>query len=109
MTELKAMDTAKSVNGIAIRLTQERWVHIVENHCELAGSFYDVLEAVASPDIILEGTNDKELLAVKKREGKKHLVVIYKELSTQDGFVITAFISSKISKLLRRQIVWKQE
>ncbi|MBI5399785.1 hypothetical protein HZB07_04140 [Candidatus Saganbacteria bacterium] len=103
------MDTAKSVNGIAIRLPQERWVHVVENHCELAGNFYDVLEAVTSPDIVLEGTNDKELLAVKKREGKKYLVVIYKELGAKDGFVITAFISSKINKLLRRQIIWKQE
>jgi uncharacterized protein YuzE len=26
-----------SKNGIQIRLTDERWAHIVEEHCELAG------------------------------------------------------------------------
>lgn len=30
----------KSINGVPIRLTDERWVHIVENHDDLAG-FYD--------------------------------------------------------------------
>ena len=37
------MDIANSVNGVPIRLTYERWYHIVENHDELASRFHDVL------------------------------------------------------------------
>lgn len=39
-------DVALSVDGVPIRLTDERWVHIVENHDDLAGYYDDVLEAV---------------------------------------------------------------
>jgi hypothetical protein len=31
------METIYSVNKIPLRLTDERWVHIMEEHCELAG------------------------------------------------------------------------
>ena len=31
------METVLSKNGIMIRLTAERWSHITEEHCELAG------------------------------------------------------------------------
>ena len=36
---------------------------------------------------------------------KKYLVVVYRELSKEDGFVITAYFTSKPSK--RREILWK--
>lgn len=35
-----------SKNGIVIRLTDERWAHITEEHCELAGLRSDVLDTV---------------------------------------------------------------
>ncbi len=53
-----------SVNNIPIRLTDERWNHIVENHNEMAGYYYDVLETIVKPDWIFLG-NNKELWAVK--------------------------------------------
>ncbi len=31
------IDEAVSKNGVVIRLTDERWAHITEEHCELAG------------------------------------------------------------------------
>jgi hypothetical protein len=31
------MDVAYSVDGVPVRLTSERWFHIVENHDDLAG------------------------------------------------------------------------
>ena len=34
-----------SKTGVSIRLTDERWAHIVEEHTELAGLHLDVLEA----------------------------------------------------------------
>jgi len=47
--------TLKSIAGKTIRLTDERWPHIVEGHPEMAGYLNDVLLAVAAPDKIIEG------------------------------------------------------
>ena len=93
-----------SKNDTPIRLTDERWAHIVEEHCELAGMRLEVLETVASPSRILEGKAG-ELLAVREINPGKHLVVIYKELAN-DGFIITAFITSNITSLDRRIQIW---
>ena len=93
-----------SKNGVPIRLTDERWVHISEEHCELAGMRLEVPEAVASPSRILVGGAD-ELLAVGETIGGKHLVVVYREL-IDDGFIITAFITSKTKSLKRRNQLW---
>ena len=35
----QSMDVAYSVDGVPIRLTVERWFHIVENHDDLAGYY----------------------------------------------------------------------
>lgn len=98
------MQQTNSVNGIAIRLTDERWVHISENHCEMAGLKLEVLEAVAEPDRVLGGDLG-ELLAIKELEQGKHIVVAYRE-SGQDGFVITAFLTRRIGSLERRKQLW---
>jgi hypothetical protein len=44
-----------SVNGIVIRLTEERWSHILEQHPELEGYQALILETVESPESVLEG------------------------------------------------------
>ena len=49
------MDIAHSVNGVPIRMTSERWFHIVENHDYLAGRYEDILDTVADPDMVLQG------------------------------------------------------
>ena len=49
------MDISLSVNGVPIRLTAERWLHIVENHDDMAGYFDDVLEVIDNPELILPG------------------------------------------------------
>jgi len=58
------MDIAYSVNGVPIRLTLERWYHIVENHDDLAGYFFEVLETVEHPEFVLRG-NHGALKAVR--------------------------------------------
>jgi len=97
---------AVSKNGIPIRLTEERWFHIVENHDELAGLSDEVLLTIEDPDFIVKGWTD-ELLAVRKINDK-YLVVVYKELEN-DGFIITAFITNKVDKVLRRGMVWQKK
>ena len=48
------MDVAFSRNGVPIRLTDERWFHIVENHDDLAGYYDEVLQTIEDPDLICE-------------------------------------------------------
>lgn len=40
------MHRVYSRNGIAIRLTNGRWFHITNNHPELMGYYYEVLETL---------------------------------------------------------------
>lgn len=98
----------KSINNIEIRLPDEGGRHITEEHSELAGYYYDVLETITDPDYIYKGI-EKELLAVKEIEAKKYLVVIYREMpDLNDGFVITAFFTKRKKSLDRREIIWQK-
>jgi len=95
---------AISKNGVAIRLPDERWAHIIEEHCELAGLRLNILETIENPTRILAG-NAGELLAIGEIEAGKFLVVIYRELQN-DGFVITAFATRKENSLSKRKQLW---
>jgi hypothetical protein len=54
-----------SKNGVKIRLTKERWVHILTSHLEFSGDDLKfILQVISRPDMILKGDKD-ELLAVK--------------------------------------------
>jgi S1-C subfamily serine protease len=98
------MELAHSINGVPIRLTYERWYHITENHDDLASHFHDVLEAIQKPDFVVRG-NKGSLKAIRKIGKKKWLIVIYKEVSKRDGFVITAYFLGTKPK---GKIIWRQ-
>ena len=70
-------EVVHSVNGVPIRLSSERWTHIVEHHDDLAGHYHAVLETVRSPDAVHEGDGG-ELLAVSSRFTPYWLVVAYR-------------------------------
>ncbi len=91
------MDEAQSVNGVPIRLSDERWRHIVEAHEELEDRRDDVLSVVQSPDWVTRGYR-RSLVAWKGFGKRGYLTVIYKELDEGDGFVITAFFNRKPKK-----------
>ena len=99
-------DVVKSFNGVPIRLTDERWVHIIENHDDMAGYRDDVLSTVEEPQYVIKGY-EGALVALRRMEGERFLAVIYKELSQIDGFIITAYFTSKL-KLEREVILWQQ-
>lgn len=98
--------TAKSVNGATIRLPDERWVHITEEHAEMAGYLYDVLETVQEPVAVFEG-NTGELLAAREIETGKYIIVVYREVSEEDGFIITAFLTKRWKQIERRKKIWQ--
>ncbi len=58
--------TAISKNGVEIRLTDERWNHIIKTHPEIdPKGFSRIIDVIEDPDAILEG-DVGEILAVKK-------------------------------------------
>lgn len=97
--------TAKSKNGVLIRLTNERFGHITYSHKEISILDYKkIIDVVENPVVIFEG-NFGELLASAKYGKDKWLVVVYKEIGS-DGFVITTYITTDIKWLFKRKIIW---
>jgi len=100
------MDIVNSTNGVPVRLTEERWFHIIESHDDLAGHYDDVLSAIEDPDYVIEGYK-KALIALKKIAKTMFLAVVYKEVSKEDGFIITAYFTAKV-RLEKEVILWQK-
>lgn len=103
------MTIAMSVNGVAVRLTDERWQHITSGHPEMAPERARVLQSFGEPDIVQAG-DFGELLAVRfwpsTALGAKHIVVAYREVNQADGFVLTAYLTRRPSRA--RSVIWKR-
>ncbi|MGD0462881.1 MAG: hypothetical protein ABSB74_10375 [Tepidisphaeraceae bacterium] len=98
------MEISTSINGVPIRLSYERWYHIVENHDEMASYYHDVLETVQSPQLIVRG-NRGALKAARSLGKRRWLVVVYREVSRNDGFVITAYLLDARPK---GKVLWRE-
>ena len=101
------MEIVKSKNGVPIRLTEQRWLHITEEHSEMAGYYFEVLETLQEPEAIYGGKVG-ELLATKEIESGKYLIAVYKETNKEDGFVITAFLTKRMKQVERRAKIWSR-
>ena len=99
------MDIAYSIDGVPIRLTGERWLHIVESHDDMAGYYDDVLATIETPNALLPGHNGS-LIAVRAYGRARYMMVVYRQVTEDDGFIITAYFSSKID--LTRAI-WRRQ
>jgi len=98
------LDITYSVNDVPIRLTYERWFHITENHDDLASYYFQVLEIIEKPELIIRG--NKGTLKAAKNIGKdKWLTVVYREISKRDGFIITAYF---IDKRPKGEVIWRR-
>jgi hypothetical protein len=96
---------ADSVNGVPIRLTDERWEHILDAHPDLGSYREAVLDAVENPDYILASRRGA-LAAVIVLGRKAFLHVFYVEKNRHDGFVLSARVVEKMDKA---RIVWRKE
>jgi hypothetical protein len=98
-----------SINGVRIRLTGERWQHIVTSHPEMDAERERVVQSLEHPDFVQAG-DFGELLAIRDWPatslGSKYVVVAYREVSQMDGFVSTAYLTRRPSR--SRRIVWKR-
>jgi hypothetical protein len=104
------VELARSINGVPVRLTDERWEHILTQHPEMDGQRERILEAIADPDLIQKG-DYRALLSLRHYPrtplGAKYLTVAYREASADDGFVLTAYLTRRPSA--RRESVWKRQ
>jgi len=86
-----------SVNGVPIRLTEERWYHITKHHPELREFRGLVLTAVAYPKQLFSFSGIGDFAATAKFAQlasaglASNIIVHYKEISNRDGFIVTAF------------------
>jgi len=98
-----------SHSGVPVRLTEERWQHIVRRHPEMYDQRERVLETVTEPDMIQQG-DFGELLAIRFYAEtlltSKFLVVAYREIQPDDGFILTAYLTNRPSA--RRAMIWKR-
>ena len=104
----EVLQTTRSVHGHTIRLTATQWAHITEAHDYMSGNLDKVLETVSEPSRLLAGTRG-ETLALRDYDStsisRKTAVVVYRD--EPDGFVITAFFTSKPSKIeANRETLW---
>jgi hypothetical protein len=103
---------ARSRNQVSIRLTEERWLHIITSHIDMQGNILELIKTIEDPDTITKGVFD-ELRSIRffpnTHLGPKYLMVAYKELSPDDGFIITAYKTSNSRKLAKRDIIWTKQ
>jgi len=102
------MNIAFSKNKIPIRLSDERWHHITTGHPEIADYYYEILDTIENPKSIFQGDN-QDLIAIGFHiaSTRKFIVAVYKEVSQNDGFVLTAYLSKKEQKFEKKNLVWK--
>jgi len=76
------------------------------------GNILELIKTIEDPETITKGVSD-ELRCIRffphTHLGPKFLMVAYKELSPNDGFIITAYKTSKIRKLASREIIWTRQ
>jgi len=41
--------------------------------------------------------------------GARYLIVIYREVTPEDGFIITARISSEVGNLIKGGVIWRKK
>jgi hypothetical protein len=76
----------------------------------MADYYYEILETIESPVIIYKG-NFEGQIAVSDRlnSTEKFIVVVYKEVNANDGFIITAYFTDRIQKFENKEILWKKQ
>ena len=94
-----------SINKVVIRLTDERWEHILAGHPEVEKYLFQILDVVESPRMVLHCREDDFFVAgsaITDECALSHiLIALYKEINKRDGFIISAyFIRSE--KMKRR-------
>jgi hypothetical protein len=83
--------TVTDPSGRVVRLTAERWAHVLDGHPELEPCLADVLRAVEAPDRSLPGPAPGEEWFVLEGAGPSRWLQVVVAFSEHDGHIVTAF------------------
>lgn len=98
-------EKATSKNGVPIRLPVERWITLIKKRSDMVDYREELFLAISDPEAVFKGRKG-ESIAIRKIDSEKHLVVVYKEISPDDGFVITAWRTSKAGQIKKKPMIW---
>ena len=92
--------------GQNVRLTEERWRHILE-HPEMKGMLQNIKETLIKPQRVVQSVSDKDAnlyyrFYIGTKVGDKYLCVVVKTIK-HDAFVLTAYLTDSIKK---GEIIW---
>ena len=87
--------------GRPIRLTAERWRHILE-HPEMVEQRFRLAETLADPEVVIATEKDSVVHAYHRLYEstpvtRKYMVVAVKILG-EDAFILTAYFTSQVKK-----------
>jgi hypothetical protein len=103
------MLVVRSRTGVPIRLTEERWRHIVHQQPEMNSQREESVGDAGRTEYDQDG-DFGELLAVRLYPetpmGEKFVVVAYREINTEVRFILTAYLSRKPSAT--RETLWRR-
>jgi hypothetical protein len=104
------MRRLRDVTGRQVRLTDERWEHIENEHPEMCGQLENVEATLLAPDKIIRSRIDTEVeLFYRDYEttpvSHKSLCVVVKT-PPDDSFVITAYFTDTVKK---GQVLWEKK
>lgn len=104
------LHTVTSVFGHSIRITAAQWAHVTEAHDYMSGNMDKVLETLAEPQRVIAGQHG-ESLALRAYAStnitSKTVVVVYRDET--DGFLITAFLTSKPDRIEKKgAVLWSR-
>ena len=102
------LQSTVSVFDHLIRITARQWAHVTEAHDYMSGNLDKVLETLAEPGRVIAGERG-ESLALRDYDHtnitRKTAVVVYRDEA--DGFLITAFFTSKPDKIEKKgRVLW---
>ena len=98
------LDIVESIDGVPIRLTDERWEHILDGHPYMSGFYEEILKAVGYPEFITRGQKGAKI-AIVNLGRRRWLHVAYRETNQSDGFIISAFIDEYFEQ---NKVIWSR-
>ena len=98
------MFDVKCALGFHVKLTDERYFHIITRHPEILDKENELKAALENPEFIKRSLDDSNILLFYKASGKEYIVVVVKDAGG-GGFILTAYITDFIKE---GDIVWKK-
>ena len=96
--------TAISINQVPIHITSDRWQRITLGHPEVIPHFDDVVSTIENPHRVFARDQSEYMAIGRLGEKGSYLVVLYRELTPQQGLILTAYVSNRYNPTLNQSL-----